>query len=67
MVRPSAVTNRSVPSRFAHDPVPTFVLNTLLRPQRANTGDAPRFTPEAEALLEKLRALGITEETVPAP
>ena len=44
-----------------------LALNTLLRPQRASTGDgARRFTPEAEALLEKLRALGITEETVSA-
>jgi len=43
-----------------------LALNTLLRPHRANNSDARRYTPEAEALLEKLRALGITEETVPA-
>jgi TonB family protein len=41
-----------------------LALNTLLRPQRAS--GTRRATPEAEALLEKLRALGITEETVPA-
>jgi TonB family protein len=43
-----------------------LALNTLLRPQRASDGGARRYTPEAEALLAKLRALGITEETVPA-
>lgn len=44
-----------------------MALNTLLRPRRAS-GDAtrPRMTPEAEALMQKLHALGITEETVPA-
>ena len=41
-------------------------LNTLLRPQRATNDGARRMTPEAEALLAKLRALGITEESVPA-
>jgi TonB family protein len=41
-----------------------LALNTLLRPQRAS--GIRRATPEAEALLEKLRALGITEETVGA-
>jgi TonB family protein len=44
-----------------------MALNTLLRPRRAS-GDStrPQMTPEAEALMQKLRALGITEETVPA-
>ena len=40
-------------------------LNTLLRPQRATNDGPRRTTPEAEALLAKLRALGITEESVP--
>jgi tetratricopeptide (TPR) repeat protein len=43
-----------------------LALNTLLRPQRANGGTERRWSPEAEALLEKLRALGITEESVSA-
>ena len=42
-----------------------LALNTLLRPHRASDGDARRYTPEAEALIEKLRALGVTEETLP--
>jgi TonB family protein len=41
-------------------------LNTLLRPQRATNGSPRRMSPEAEALLAKLRALGISEESVPA-
>ncbi len=41
-------------------------LNTLLRPHRATNDGSRRMTPEAEALLAKLRALGITEESVPA-
>jgi hypothetical protein len=43
-----------------------LALNTLLRPGRAMNDTQRRLTPEAQALMEKLRALGITEETVPA-
>jgi protein TonB len=41
-----------------------LALNTLLRPRRASNDTTRRMSPEAEALLEKLRVLGITEETV---
>ena len=44
-----------------------MALKTLLRPSRESADGPRRFTPEAQALLDKLRALGITEETVPAP
>jgi TonB family protein len=43
-----------------------MALNTLLRPRRASNDATRRMSPEAQALMEKLRALGITEETVPA-
>ena len=43
-----------------------LALNTLLRPHRATDRDARRYSSEAKALLEKLRALGVTEESVPA-
>jgi len=43
-----------------------LALNTLLRPQRASNSGERRYTPEAQALIDKLRALGITEETVSA-
>lgn len=46
-----------------------MALKTLLRPQQATNGAAPpggsrRLGAEAEALLERLRALGVTEETL---
>jgi len=41
-----------------------LALNTLLRPQRETDSGSRRWSPEAEALLEKLRALGVTEEAV---
>jgi tetratricopeptide (TPR) repeat protein len=41
-----------------------MALNTLLRPQRATPGSTRRASPEAQALLDKLSALGITEETI---
>jgi TonB family protein len=44
-----------------------MALNTLLRPRRASNDATRRVSPEAQALLDKLRALGITEETVPPP
>jgi TonB family protein len=43
-----------------------LALNTLLRPQRATNDASRRLSPEAQALLDKLRALGITEDTVEA-
>ncbi len=43
-----------------------LALKTLLRPPRGTGAERRPYTPEAEALLAKLRALGITEETVPA-
>lgn len=46
-----------------------MALKTLLRPQQATNGAAPpggtrRLGTEAEALIERLRALGVTEETL---
>jgi protein TonB len=46
-----------------------IALKTLLRPQQATSGALPpggtrRLGAEAEALLERLRALGVTEETL---
>jgi TonB family protein len=46
-----------------------LALKTLLRPQQVTNGAAPpggtrRVSAEATALLEKLRALGVTEETL---
>jgi TonB family protein len=46
-----------------------MALKTLLRPQQATNGAAPaggtrRLSVETTALLEKLRALGVTEETL---
>jgi TonB family protein len=43
-----------------------MALKTLLRPPRGTGAERRPYTPEAEALLEKLRVLGITEETVSA-
>jgi TonB family protein len=46
-----------------------IALRTLLRPQRATNGAAPPggstpVNPEAQALIERLRALGVTEATL---
>ncbi len=41
-------------------------LRTLLRPQRGIDAASRRWSPEAEVLLDKLRALGVTEETLSA-
>ena len=46
-----------------------MALKTLLRPQQATDGAAPpggtrRLGADAEALIERLRALGVTEETL---
>ena len=46
-----------------------MALKTLLRPRQATNGAAPaggtrRLSAEAEALIEQLRALGVTEETL---
>jgi tetratricopeptide (TPR) repeat protein len=43
-----------------------MALKTLLRPPRGTGAERRPYTPEAEALLAKLRVLGITEETVSA-
>jgi TonB family protein len=43
-----------------------LALKTLLRPPRETDAERRPYTAEAEALLEKLRALGISAETVPA-
>jgi TonB family protein len=41
-----------------------MALDTLLRPRRGSNDATRRMSPEAEALMEKLRALGVTEETL---
>lgn len=41
-------------------------LSTLLRPQRGTDAASRRWSSEAEVLLDKLRELGVTEETLSA-